>query len=267
MLIIIPRLPSVSTMLGLIKAAMIVGAVALAGLFLFRFFQSYTVVLQTGVWWMALPMLALTALVIWLAVKRRFWLAAAVLVPLIAVNFYVQSTWQGDIAAAEAANARTASYVEALASAFRGYSALVPSEMRRFAETFEWVGADFSRPPERDHQAYDHDVLYGVLDDTGRGTRLAWPQGTGSQGFLDAYEPLRQAHGDWLAFIADCELDLPPVVRGGFCGSAGGILQSYGVDIRAQLEARMADRGGMARCADDQGCAMYSRIYRDIGPN
>jgi len=267
MLIIIPPLPSMSTMLALIKGAMIVGAVALAGLFLFRFFQSYTVVLQTGVWWMALPMLALTALVVWLAFKRRLWIAGAALVPLIAVNFYVQSVWQGDIATAEAANARTASYVEAIASSFRGHSAIVPAEMRRFAETFEWIGGDFSRPPERDQQAYDHDLLYGALDDAGLGTRLAWPQGTGSQGFLDAYAPLRREHGDWLAFIADCELDLPPVVPGGFCGSAGGILESYGVDIRGQLEARMADKGGMARCADDQACAMYSRLYRDIGDN
>ena len=87
MLIVIPPLPSVGTVLYLVKGLLIIGALALAGLFVYRFFESYAVVLQTGVWWMALPMVALTALAIWLALKRRVWFAACALIPLVGINF------------------------------------------------------------------------------------------------------------------------------------------------------------------------------------
>lgn len=267
MLVILPPLPSVGTFLYFIKGFMIIGALALAGLFIFRFFESYTAVLQTGVWWMVIPMLALTVLVIRLAFKKRFWFAGAALIPLIAVNFYVQSAWQGQVADADAANARAASYVEAITSSFRGFSSIAPIEIREFAQSLEWLRDDFSGPPEREQRAYGHDVVYGMTNDLGMGNRLAWPQGTGSQGFLDAYEPLRQEHGDWLGFIADCELRLPRVVPGGFCASAGGILESYGVDIKAQLDRHMADRGGIAACADDLVCGLYHRRYRDLREN
>ncbi len=265
MLIVIPPLPSAGTILYFVKGFLILGALALTGLFLYRFFQSYAVVLQTGVWWMVVPMVLLTALTIWLALKKRFWLAAAALIPLVGVNFYVQSAWQGQITEAETANLRTASYVEAIVSSFRGHSALVPRDVRDFTGELDWITGDFTGLPERDERAYSHDVLYGALNDLGMGDRLAWPDGTGTQGFLDAYAPLREAHGDWLGFIADCELRIdPPVVRGGFCASAAGILESYGVDLTAQMAAFMADKGGMAACSNEVVCASYARRYNDF---
>lgn len=91
MLVIIPPLPSAGSVLYAIKGLMVVAALALAGLFVFRFFQSYTVVLQTGVWWLAVPMLAFTSLVVWLAFNKRFWIAGAALIPLIGLNFCVQN--------------------------------------------------------------------------------------------------------------------------------------------------------------------------------
>ncbi|MEM1283990.1 MAG: hypothetical protein AAGH43_01250 [Pseudomonadota bacterium] len=265
MLIVIPPLPSSGTVLYFFRGFLILGAIALAGLFLFRFFQSYAVVLQTGVWWMAIPMLVLTALVIWLSIKKRFWFAAASLIPLIAINFYVQSAWQGQIADADTANIRAASYVEAIVSSLRGHGSLAPQAVRDFSNDFEWVSGDFTGVPERDERAYNHDVIFGNVNDFGVGSRIAWPQGTGSQGFLDAYEPLRQAHGDWLGLIADCELRLDPrVVTGGFCTTASGILESYGVDLRAAMEAFMASQGGMSACDNNVLCTSYARRYGDF---
>jgi hypothetical protein len=81
---------------------------------------------------------------------------------------------------------------------------------------------------------------------------------------LDACAPLRDAHGDLLGFIADCELGIdPPVVRGGYCATAGGILESYGVEVKSQMETFMADGGGMAACSSQIVCATYARRYSD----
>jgi hypothetical protein len=73
---------------------------------------------------------------------------------------------------------------------------------------------------------------------------------------LDAYAPVCEAHGDWLGFIAVCELRIdPPVVRGGYCASAGGILESYGVDLTSQIDRLMADTGCMAAFSSKLVCA------------
>jgi hypothetical protein len=86
--------------------------------------------------------------------------------------------------------------------------------------------------------------------------RLAWPQGTGSQEFLDAYTPLCDTHEDWLGFIAVCELRFdPPVVRGGYRASAGGIFESYGVDLTSQMDTLMADTSCMAAFSSKLVCA------------
>lgn len=153
-------------------------------------------------------------------------------------------------------------------SSLRGHGSLAPQAVRDFSSDLQWVTGDFTGVPESEARAYSHDVIFGDVNDLGVGSRIAWPQGTGSQGFLDAYEPLRRAHGNWLGLIADCELRLEPrVVAGGFCTTAGGILESYSVDLGAAMEAFMASQGGMSACENNVLCASYARRYSDLLAN
>lgn len=266
LMVIVFPLPTSGFVLNLFRAGFVVLALVLVWMFVGNFFGAYVNVWRSNVLWMAAPMIGLTGVTLWLAFKRKVWLASGALALLVCTNLFIQHSWQSSLNVADSLNQRAASYVEAALSSFRGHHALVPEAVQSFAWSLETISSTtYESVPEAQERATNHGVIYGDVNDLGVGNRIAWPDGTGSEGFLAAYEPLRQQYGDWLGLVADCELGLDPkVVAGGLCSSAEGILESYGVDLREQMRALMADHGGMTACTSQMVCASYAQRYRDF---
>lgn len=255
MMIIIP-IPSTQFVLTIARAAIILMVLAF---FIFPFFR----VLGSPYWWLTAPIaLASVATCYWL-LKKRWWMATAAFLALILFNAGALMGARDHDYGVAALNGQAGGYARVILDGYRVMWPLLPDEVDLWARGFErGVGRSFDEHDQRD-LAFDATYVLESVASSDHPNWLNLPAGGGSDAFLESYEPIQQAHGDWLGLIADCDYRvLPRVSPVQVCGSLDGIEEAYGIDLRAVMMGYLERVGQPGRCDAAPGCQSIARAYR-----